>query len=94
MVRHANVRVGDQVYTAEGGDPCGAVREVRPSELVVDIEGHGDFVVEAAAVSAVHDAKVVLDVRALPEELRNAIAHAHDEEEETENAGRTPPEVR
>lgn len=71
------VSVGDQVYAEEGADPFGAVRRVHPQELLVFVEGTGDLAVPASAVAAVHDGKVVLDLRALTPELRRAIAGAH-----------------
>lgn len=74
------VNVGDQVYAAEGADPFGAVRRVHAHELVVFVEGTGDLTVPAAAVSAVHDGKVVLDPAALGPDVRRAIAGAHQGE--------------
>jgi hypothetical protein len=74
------IRTGFQVYAGEGVDAVGAVRDVRGKELVIDIEGAGDFVIPRRFVTAVHDEKVILDVRKLDERLRRAIAHAHDQE--------------
>jgi hypothetical protein len=80
MTKRVQVNVGDQVFAREDGEVFGGVREVRAHELVVDIEGLGDIVVPAEAVKAAHDQKVILDVKQLPQEVRNAIAHAHDQE--------------
>lgn len=77
------VKVGFQVFVEEGGEECGAVREVAPegrAEIIVYIENAGDFVVPAAAIRSVHDAKVVLEAARLDQDLLNAIAHAHDRE--------------
>jgi hypothetical protein len=77
------IEEGFQVFSTEGGDEFGAVREVRPAgrpELVVYVENFGEAVVPLSAVRAVHDEKVVLDVAHLERRLREAIAHAHDSE--------------
>lgn len=78
---NAIVEVGFQVFTADGDAEVGAVRAVHKDSLLVYIENGGDFTVPAAAVSAVHSQKVVLDVSQLSPELATAIAHAHDKEE-------------
>jgi len=80
MTKRVQVNVGDQVFAREDGEVFGGVREVHAHELVVDIEGLGDVVVPAVAVLAAHDQKVIVDVRQLPQEVRSAIAHAHDQE--------------
>ena len=79
-----DIEPGFQVFTADGGEEFGAVRDVRPSgrpEIVVFVENAGDFPVPLHAVRAVHAGKVVVDVRSLPEDLRSAIGHAHDAEQ-------------
>ena len=77
-----NIEIGYQVYLKEGGEECGAVRDVAPNEdeLVVYVENAGEFVVRGDAVRAVHDAKVILDRARLDRALLDAIAHAHDNE--------------
>jgi hypothetical protein len=77
------IQTGFQVYAGEGVDAVGAVRELRGKELVIDIEGAGDFVISRKIVTAVHDEKVILDIKKLDEKLRKAIAHAHDQEGST-----------
>ena len=82
-VRTDAIRVGFQVFGAEGAEEFGAVREVRPGgrpELVVYVENAGDFPVPLHAVKAVHDGKVVLDLAAVDTRLRDAVRHAHDRE--------------
>ena len=74
------IETGFQVYAGEGVEAVGAVRELRGKDLVIDIEGAGDFVISRKLVTAVHDEKVILDVKKLDEKLRKAIAHAHDQE--------------
>ena len=78
------VELGNPVFLEEGGDPCGAVREIhfgaRPT-LTVFIENAGDFAVPAGAVRAAHDGKVVLAADRLDTALRTAIARAHDAEQ-------------
>lgn len=70
------------VFTADGGQGIGSVREVRPgAELVIYIENAGDFVVPLADVKAVHSGKVVLDLERLEPSLRAAIDHVHDAED-------------
>jgi hypothetical protein len=81
---HEAIRVGDQVFVADGAEVFGAVRQVAPHgrpEIVVYVENAGDFVVPLAAVQAAHDQKVIVDCAKLEPRLRQAIGHAHDAEE-------------
>jgi hypothetical protein len=78
------IGVGFQVYLEEGGEECGAVRDVAPQsrdEIIVYIENAGDFVVPLSAIESAHDAKVVLDRTRLDPRMLEAIGHAHDREE-------------
>lgn len=78
------VDVGFHVFVEDGADPVGAVREVAPDgrpELVVHIENAGPFRVPLDAVRAVREEKVLLDASRLPDELRAAIARAHQAEQ-------------
>jgi hypothetical protein len=78
------IKVGDQVFVADGAEVFGAVREVAPqgrSEIVIYVENAGDFVVSLEAVQAVHAQKVIVDCDKLAPRLRQAIGHAHDAEE-------------
>jgi hypothetical protein len=81
MSTKKQVQAGDQVYTTEGGEVFGAVRYVHPHELVVVIERHGDAVIPAAAVTSVHDGKVIVALHALSHEIQQAIRQAHAEED-------------
>jgi hypothetical protein len=80
MRRHDVAGIGYQVYVEEGGEEVGAVREVHRDHVLVYIENAGDFRIGPEAIRAVHDGKVILDAGRLDEPLREAIAHAHDEE--------------
>ena len=78
------IRVGDQVFVADGAEVFGAVRQVEPHgrpEIVIYVENAGDFVVPLDAVRAVHAQKVIVDCGKLEYRLREAIGHAHDAEE-------------
>ncbi|CAN5202219.1 hypothetical protein BH09MYX1_BH09MYX1_33950 [soil metagenome] len=77
---HKAVSVGDQVYLSEGGEVLGSVRGVGRDHLVVYVENAGDFTVDAAAVAAVHDGKVVLDPAHIEPGLKAAARKAHDKE--------------
>ena len=64
MEQKQNIEVGPQVYLEEGGEPCGAVREVRaggPDEITIYVENAGEFIVPSDAVRAAHDGKVIID---------------------------------
>jgi hypothetical protein len=78
------IEVGFQVFTQDGADEFGAVREVAPGgrpELIVNVENAGDFVVPLEAVQAVHSEKVIVALNRLDRSLRMAIGRAHDAEE-------------
>ncbi len=77
------IEIGFQVFTADGGEEVGAVRQVVPNdrpEIVVYIENTGDFTIPLAAVTAVHNQKVVVDVAKLDPRVQVAIGRAHDAE--------------
>jgi hypothetical protein len=76
----AVVSVGDQVFALGGDGSFGAVRAVHRHQLVIDIEGHGDEPIPAAAVVEVTAGKVVLDTSKLTLAVREAIQHAHVQE--------------
>jgi len=78
MPKNVQVQIGDEVVASKGSQRFGAVRVVHPHELIIDIEGFGDVRLPATAVLAVHDGKVVVDVRKLPDQIQTAIRHAHD----------------
>ncbi len=77
------IEIGFQVFTRDGGEEIGAVRQVVPNdrpEIVVYIENTGDFIIPLSAVTAVHSQKVIVDVDKLDERARVAINRAHDAE--------------
>ncbi len=77
------IEIGYQLFAAEGGESFGAVRAVLPAgrpELVIYVEGAGDFTIALDAVTAVHDHKVLVNPLKLDAKLRSAIKHAHDRE--------------
>ena len=83
MMQKKDIEIGSQVYTEEGGDPCGAVRDVRLEnrhEITIYVENSGEFIVPMDAISAAHDGKVILDRARLDQSLLDAVAHAHDAE--------------
>jgi hypothetical protein len=78
----SEIQVGFQVFTKDGGEEIGAVRDLcgkRP-EIVVYVENAGDFTVPASAIKAVHFQKVIVDAAHLPPEMRRALRGAHDAE--------------
>src|SRR5918993_928908 len=83
MEQKRKIEIGSQVYLEEGGDPCGAVRDVRlenRDEITIYVENSGEFIVSLDAVGAAHDGKVILDRARLDQSLLDAVAHAHDAE--------------
>ena len=77
------IEIGYQVFTRDGGEEVGAVRQVVPNdrpEIVVYIENTGDFVIPLSAVTAVHSQKVIIDMEKLDERAKIAINRAHDAE--------------
>lgn len=74
------VQVGQMVFVADGEMGVGGVREVRGSEMVVNIQNAGDFVLPLDAVRDVHEGKVVLDLGKLDGKVVDALRHVHDAE--------------
>lgn len=74
------IGAGYLVFTSDGEAEFGAVREIFPDSLLINIENAGDFRIPAEAVEAVHFKKVIVDCSKLDERVRAAIAHAHDAE--------------
>jgi hypothetical protein len=78
------IEAGFQVFTSDGGEECGAVRDVAPegrAEIIIYIENAGEFTIPLSAVEAVHSQKVIVNCARLAPRLRLAIGHAHDAEE-------------
>lgn len=68
------------VFAQEGAVGIGAVRSVASDHIRIHIEGFGEQDVTAEQIASVHDGKVILKPASLPEDVRAAIAHAHDQE--------------
>lgn len=78
---HQTIQPGFMVFLADGQDAAGAVREVKGgTQLIVNIENGGDFIVAFDAVRAVHDDKVILDHDRLPAPMQEALRHLHEAE--------------
>lgn len=77
------IEAGFMVFVADGDVGIGAVRDVRDltSDIVVNIENAGDFVVPLDAVRDVHSGKVILAMDRLDAPVRDAIAHAREAED-------------
>jgi len=77
------IEIGYQVFTRDGGEEVGAVRQVVPNdrpEIVVYIENSGDFVIPLDAIDAVHSQKVIIDIKKVDPRIQLAIGRAHDAE--------------
>jgi hypothetical protein len=80
------IEEGFDVFVHDGEKAFGAVRRVSPHgrpEIVVYVEGAGDFVVPLGAVKDAHSEKVILDGAKIDAKLKAAIAHAHGREDPT-----------
>jgi hypothetical protein len=78
------IEPGYAVFLTGGTGSFGAVRQVAPAgrpELVVNVEGGGDFRVPLDAVEEVVTKKVLVRWDRLSDELQRAIEHALDEED-------------
>ena len=79
---HEQIEPGFMVFTSDGEEDVGSVREVRRGlpDLRIYIENAGDFLVPKSAVAAVHSGKVILDLARLGmrERVRDALANAHN----------------
>lgn len=77
------IEPGFMVFTSDGEEGVGSVREVRrdPPGLLIYIENAGDFEVPMSVVAAVHSGKVILDPSRVGLRLRDALAHARNSED-------------
>lgn len=75
------IEVGYQAFASGSEEEFGAVREVRPGELLVYIEDSGDTRIPLEAVTEVVEGKVIVDSGKLDERVRKAIAAAHRDED-------------
>ena len=77
------IKEGNMVFLAGRSEGVAAVRGISKDTIVVYVENAGDFVLPRAAVTAVHDTKVMLDAKKLPKPFLTAVGHAHDREDPT-----------
>jgi len=75
------IEVDYQAFAVGSEEEFGAVREVRPSEIVVYIEDFGDTTVPLSAVTDVVEEKVIVDTSKLDRKVRDAIERAHRDED-------------
>ena len=75
------IELGYQAFAKGSEEEFGAVRQVRPQDLVIYIEDAGDTVVPLSAVIEVIEGKVIVDLQKLDENVRRAIANAHRDED-------------
>ena len=75
------IEIGYQAFAQGAEEEFGAVRQVRPQELLIYVEDAGDTVVPLSSVIDVIEGKVIVDVQRLPENVQQAIAKAHRDED-------------
>jgi len=78
------IQIGFQVFSKDGGEEFGAVREVCPGgkdEILVNIENGGDHCIPMDAIADIHSEKVLVDVNRLPPSVRRAVENAHAAEQ-------------
>jgi hypothetical protein len=75
------IEVGFQAFAKGAEEEFGAVRQVRPLDLVIYIEDAGDTVIPLSTVTDVVEGKVIVDTQKLDEGVRRAIANAHRDED-------------
>jgi hypothetical protein len=78
------IREGFDVFVHDGDKAFGSVRQVNPHgrhELVIYVENAGDFTIPLSAIVDVHSEKVILNCSLLDRQLRQAIGHAHEDED-------------
>jgi hypothetical protein len=77
------IREGFDVFVHDGEKAFGAVRQVLHGgkDIVVYVEGAGDFSIPSSAIRDVHSEKVILDCGKIDVALKRAIGHAHEGED-------------
>ena len=75
------IQPGFDVFVHDGDKAFGAVRQLRPGEIVVYVENAGDFEVPLSAVIDAHSEKVILNSARIDPKLREAIRRAHSGED-------------
>jgi len=74
------LEVGQMVFVADGEVGVGAVREVRETDIVVNIQNAGDVVLPLTAIRDIHSGKVVLDLDQLEAPIIEALNRVHESE--------------
>ena len=77
------IQEGFDVFLHDGDKAFGAVRQILRGgkDIVVYVEGAGDFSVAESAIRDVHSEKVILDCGKIDAALKRAIGHAHEGED-------------
>ncbi|WP_308917618.1 hypothetical protein [Jannaschia sp. LMIT008] len=75
------IQPGFGLFAAEGATAIGAVRAMQGNEMLVHVENYGEATLDRSHVASVHDGKVLLALDRLPDDLRDAVRHAHDAED-------------
>jgi len=68
------------VFVADGEVGVGAVREVRETDLVVNIQNAGDVILPLSAIRDIHSGKVLLNLDQLEAPVIAALNRVHDGE--------------
>ena len=76
-----DIRAEWEIFARAGETGIGAVRRVAPDHLVAYIEGRGEVRLLAEHIAEARDGKVTLALDRLPDDLREAVAHASDAED-------------
>lgn len=77
------IEIGYTVFLGDGADAFGAVRKVgaHKPELVINVEGSGDFHLPLDSVEKVAGKRVVVSWARLEDNLKEAISHSLDQED-------------
>ena len=75
-----DIKVEDEIFTAEGTRGVGAVRAVHPEYLLANFEGYGEVELRAEHIAGAHDGKVIVDAATLPGDLQDRLPRIHDGE--------------
>lgn len=80
VVRHS-IQRDFMVFLTEGQEGIGSVHDIGSEAISVYVENFGEFLVPLAAITSVHDQKVLLDRDQVSEKFLRAVAHAQDSED-------------
>lgn len=74
------IEAGQMAFVSGSTTAIGAIRGVAGTAITIYVENSGDFRVPIAAVTSVHDGKVMLDTSLLEKPFLAAVGHGHDRE--------------